>query len=120
MDYPSGSKIISVITKALRCQKERQKSPCQSQKRRYGDGSREPERWQPGRDSLELLALRMEERATGQGVRAAPGAEKGEGADSPLDSPGGTLAGPHRDFSPGGPTLNSLPVELRDYTFALF
>ena len=72
------------------------------------------------RDSLELLALRMEERATGQGVRAAPGAEKGEGADSPLDSPGGTLAGPHRDFSPGGPTLNSLPVELRDYTFALF
>lgn len=110
MDYPSGSKIISVITKALRCQKGRQKS--QSQKRRYGDGSREPERWQPGRDSLELLAWRMEEGATGQGVRAAPGAEKGEGADSPLDSPGGTLAGPHRDFSPGGPTLNSLPVEL--------
>lgn len=72
LDYSSGSKIIRVITKALRCREGRQKSQCQSQNRRYGMEA-ESQRWQPGRNSLELLALRMEERAIGQGVRAAPG-----------------------------------------------
>lgn len=60
LDYSSGSKIIRVITKALRCRKGRQKSQCQSQNRDTGMEA-EPERWQPGRNSLELLALRMEE-----------------------------------------------------------
>ena len=119
LDDPGGS---SVITKFFRCGKGRQKSQCQSQKRRCEDGSREPERRLPGGNSAWCCWLwrwRKGPRAK-EWEQPLKAAEKGEGTDSSLDPPEGTRACPHLDFSPMRPTLNFLPTELWDNIFVLF
>jgi len=61
------------------------------------------------------MALKVEERATSQGMQVSSGDRRDEEAGgAPLDPPKGTQYGPHLDIIPARPNLNFRLPEWSD------